>query len=463
VTEKGEKMSQDYFRSSRRPSVSGEYRLVRTLIRFFFTLLYGKMRAPGADDLPQSAPVILVVTHPPGFLDALFLVAVARRPIHYLLDRKHVAGAWRPFLARRLGMILYQREGESERQALQAACNVLGNLGAVAVFAEPSEIDQPSHFALFPATIALESESRNANQLDLHVVPVHLFIPTANFQPRELLAYFDRRIPSQTYMLPGKALEERRPALCAALEEACRKNVFRLQPEDVRHFLADLEEVLLADLREDFSMRSRWKQKVEDFELSGFVREWVEQLNCLHPVRLVALRALESAYREELRQASLERLEIETAGGWIQSGARRALGWAETVAGSPLALFGLVNHLLPALTLRIAGIWKKQNEINRAALWISRGAVILLFYIAQVLLTDHFLGRAVAGYYALSLPISGLYLWRYAWLLRHRSRLLFLHARAPRRAARARERRQEFVRQLNAARDAYIEALELAH
>jgi hypothetical protein len=53
MTEKGEKMSQDYFRSSRRPSVSAGYRVVRTLVRFFFTLLYGKMRAPGADDLPQ--------------------------------------------------------------------------------------------------------------------------------------------------------------------------------------------------------------------------------------------------------------------------------------------------------------------------------------------------------------------------------------------------------------------------
>jgi chromatin segregation and condensation protein Rec8/ScpA/Scc1 (kleisin family) len=122
-----------------------------------------------------------------------------------------------------------------------------------------------------------------------------------------------------------------------------------------------------------------------------------------------------------------------------------------------------VNHLLPALTLRIAGIWKKPDEINRAALWISRGAVILIFYVGQVLLADHFLGRAEAGYYALGLPLSGLYLWRYAWLLRHRSRVLALHARAPRRAARARERRQEFVRQLNTARQAYIEALELAH
>jgi hypothetical protein len=456
-------MSQDYFRSSRRPSVSGGHRFFRALVRFFFKLLYGKMRALGAEGLPQSAATVLVVSHPPGFLEALFLVAASSRQIHCLLDRKHVTGAWRRFLARRLGMILYQREGESGRQAIEAACNVLGNLGAIAIFAEPRENDQPSPYALFPATIALESESRNANQLDVHIVPVHLFIPAANLKPQELLAYFDRQIPSQTYMLPGKALEERRPALCAALEEAYRKNVFGLQPEDVRNFLADLEEVLLADLREDFSTRARWKQKVEDFELSGFVRIWVEELNRAQPARLVSLRAFESAYREELRQASLEQLEIETAGAWIRSGVLRALGWAETVVGFPLTLLGLVNHLPAGLTLWVAGIWKRQSEINRAALWISRGAVILIFYISQVLLADHFLGRAAAGYYALSLPLSGLYLWRYAWLLPHRTRVLVLHARAPRRAARARERRREFVCQLNAARDAYIEALEVAH
>lgn len=457
-------MSQDYFRSSRTASVSSRYRFVRALVRFFLNLLYGKMRALGAGDIPPSAPVIFVVSHPPGFLEALFLAAFSDRQLNCVLEKNLTRGFWRRLLANSLGVLSYERNDEGRRLALDEACNILGNLGAVVVFTEPlgAEPPEPSRFAFFAATLALEAESQNANQLDVHVVPVHFFLPPASLRSRELLACFERRIPSHIYMLPGKALEERRPALCAALEEAYRKNVFKLQPEDVRHFLTDLEEVLLANLREDFASRPNWKQKVEDFQLSGFIREWVEQLNFLQPAQLVSLRAFGDAYREALRRAAQERLEIEGAGAWIQSAALRTLGWAETIAGFPVALYGLVNHLLPGLVLRWTGLWKSKDGINRTALWISRAAVVLLFYVAQVLLFDRLWGRAAAGYYVVSLPLSGLFLWRYAWLLPHRSRLLLFHALARRRAARARERRQEFVRQLNAARDASLEAWEPA-
>jgi 1-acyl-sn-glycerol-3-phosphate acyltransferase len=458
-------MSEDYFRSSRIPPASGRYRFVRSLVRLWISFLHGGMRVLGAGDLAVSAPAVLVVTHPGGFLDALFLVAACDRPIRCLMDRKLMAGTLRRFLAWGLGMISYEREGEVWRRAIETACDVLGNLGSVAVFTEMNERENSKvgRFASTAAIIALEAESRNANQLDVQTIPVHLFLPAAGARSSERFVHFSHRIPAQTYMLPGRSMEERRQALSAAFEEACRNNVFRMQPEDVHNFLADLEEVLLSDLREDFSARAHWRQKVEDFHLSGFVREWVEHLNFLHPSRLVVLRELHGAYQQARRRASLEKLEIETAGPWIQSLARRVLGWFETVAGFPIALYGVVNHLLVGLFLWGAGLLKKQSEINRATLWISRSAVVLVFYVAQVLVTDHFVGRAPAGYYAVSLPLSALYLWRYAWLLNHRSRLLLLYSRAPRRAAQARDRRREFVRELNDARDAYVESLELVH
>jgi hypothetical protein len=78
-----------------------------------------------------------------------------------------------------------------------------------------------------------------------------------------------------------------------------------------------------------------------------------------------------------------------------------------------------------------------------------------------VFVLDHFWGRAAAGTYAVSLPLSALYVWRFAWLVEHRTRLLLMHAFADRRAARARKRRREFVQDLNAARDSYIEGMEL--
>jgi 1-acyl-sn-glycerol-3-phosphate acyltransferase len=458
-------MAEDYFRSSRSASVPGVYRLLRSLVRLGILFFRGKMRVLAEEHLAVSAPAVLVVAHPADFAAALYLIAGTNRQIRCLMDRKLIAGTLQRFLARGLGMIPFEKEGDAWRRAIEKASNVLGNLGAVAVFAELREFQngESARFASTAATIALEAESRNANQLDVQTLPVHVFLPEGSLRSSERLVHFGIRIAARTYMMPGKTMNERHQGLSAALEEACRKNVFRLQPEDVGNFLADLEEVLLADLREDFSARTRWKQKVEDFHLSGFVTQCVEHLNFLHPFRLVVLRQLHGAYREALRRASLEKLEIESAGPWIQSALRRGLGWIETLAGFPLASYGLLNHLPIGIFLWAAGLLKKQGGIQRTALWISRSALMLVFYAAQVLATDHFLGRVAAGYYALSLPLSALYLWRYAWLLEHRSRLLLLHSRASRRSARAREKRRELVRELNAARDAYVESLELVH
>jgi 1-acyl-sn-glycerol-3-phosphate acyltransferase len=455
-------MSQDFFRSSRAASVGSGYRFFRGLVRLWIALAYGRLRMLAAEDLPPSSPVVLVVSHPGGFLESLFLIAATDRQVRCLVDRAQTRGPLRKFLCRRLGMIPFDAGDEGWRRAAETAMNVLGNLGAVALFTEfqPADRRQPERFASYAAGFVLEAESRNANQLDVTVMPVHLVLSRLHSRPGELLAFFDRRIKSHVYMLPGKSLEERRPALSSALDQACRENVFRLQPQDVQHFLTDVEEVLLTDLREDFAKRRNWKQKVEEFHLSGFVGEWVEQLNRLDPGRLAGLRESLNAFREAQRRASLEKLEVEGAGPWLDSPWRRALGWLETTAGFPVALYGFLNHLPAIAILKVAGLMKKQAGTNRTALWISRAVIVLGFYALQIIFCDRFLGRVAAGYYALSLPISALYFWRYLSLLRRTTRFLYLRSRVLGRANLAREKRRALVRELNDARDLYVAALD---
>lgn len=362
-------------------------------------------------------------------------------------------------------MIPCQSEGEGWRNAAETACNVLGNLGAVAIFTDfpTSELHQPGRFILNAASLVLESESRNANQLDVLVIPVNLTFSRRHFNLGKLVAYFGRRMKPQLYMLPGKSIEERRPVLSTALDEACRKNVFSLQAEDLDLFLKDLEEVLLSDLRDDFELRANWKQRVEEFRLSGFVKEWISQLNWLDPGRLAGLRQSLHAFHEAERHASLGTLEVEGAGEWVNSPLRRVVGWIETVVGFPVALYGAANHLVIGAILRAAGLLNKERETNRTAVWISRAAVLLVLYIVQILVCDRLLSRAAAGYYALSLPISALYLWRYVLTMRRTTRFLYLRACAPRRAELTREKRRNFVRELNQARDAYVEAIGLSN
>lgn len=451
--------------TSRRPSVSGGYRIFRGLVRLWVRSTLRKIRMIAADYVPESGPTVFVVSHPGSFYAAVLLVAALDRQLDCLVERDLLRGPWRKLLARGLSMISYEKEGDGWRRAVETACNALGHSHGLAVFAELQAVEasDAKGFARMAATIVVEAESRNANQLDVAVVPAHLLTPSGRSNSSEVIIHVDRRIPTQAYMLEGKNPTERRQALSAALEAACGQNVFRLQPQDVQNFLSDLEEVLRMDLEEEFASRPNWKQKADGFDLSGFVVEWAGRLNVLDPGRLIAVRELLDGYREARRRAALEQLEVETAGAWVKSSLRRAAGWAETLLGFPVALYGAANHLVAGAVLHAAGLLKPRAEMERTALWALRSVSVLVSYAVQIWLCAHFLGRAAAGTYAVTLPLSGLYLFRFVWLLRHRTRLLVLNASAPRKAVALRKLRKDLVKELNAARDVYVDALEFAH
>jgi hypothetical protein len=137
--------------------------------------------------------------------------------------------------------------------------------------------------------------------------------------------------------------------------------------------------------------------------------------------------------------------------------------WIESVVGLPVAAYGLINHLLAWALLFWRGLLKKGSEPDEHRQWLIRTLMVLGCYVAQVMLCAHWLGRATAGYYVLTLPLSGAYMWRYWSLLRNRTRLLFLSARLPAEGAKLRWMREKLLEEINSERDAYAEALGIPH
>jgi hypothetical protein len=184
-------------------------------------------------------------------------------------------------------------------------------------------------------------------------------------------------------------------------------------------------------LQEDWASRPDWKQDTEGFVLSRLVTDWVKQTNYLHPSRLVTLRKSLDDYRHLQKECALRELMVEGADSPLGSGWRRAILWFETPLGLPIALYGLLNHCVIVLVLFLAGSFKRNNSRARTTVWTIRGAVTLGFYALQIFLVAHSRGRAAAGYYAPTLPISGGYLWRYVELVRPQARLLVISLTIP--------------------------------
>src|SRR5262249_6827820 len=150
--------------------------------------------------------------------------------------------------------------------------------------------------------------------------------------------------------------------------------------------------------------------------------------------------------------------------------------------------YGFLNHLPAWLLVFVTGLWGKLgnhpkldvgvrgarprpprpdgtsgNNMRpypaRAGEWAAAAVIILACYACAIALANHWFGRSTAGYYAVTLPTSGLYLWRYAWLWRQRTRLLLLGVLAPTATRQLRRGRKELIVRVGAARDAYADTL----
>ncbi len=439
------------------------YRMARGLLRLWFALFFGKVRVLGAERLPSAGPALLAVSHPPSFLDALILVAAVERYLSYLLPQHLLRKSrWR-LIAGALRMVPYEPEGVAW---VETACARLAQGEAVVVFAEPardlpaqaggaSPASQPARAC---ATLALAAEARSKGQQGLVILPVHLFLPVSRSLSGELVIHIDRTITTKEYL--GR--QDRDRALAGIVEEAWRENPFRLGPAELGVFLCDLEQLLEADLQDDWASRPDWGQKVEGFRLSGFVRDWSQEINYLNPGRLVALREALEDCRERGRRWSLGKFKTELT-EWMGSGLRRGWVWVESALGWPIALYGLINHLLVWCALTWSGLVKRQDGRDPRLGWVLRLSVVLGCYALQVLACAYFLGRAAAGYYAPTLPLTGAYAWRYGWLLRHRTHPAIISLLLPRRLERLRQGRKEFIEQLSQALSAYAEVRGIPH
>lgn len=351
-------------------------------------------------------------------------------------------------------MIPSDPKGESPWR-IDLACELLAHGEAVAFFSEPRPAKANPQAWSRIATIWRETQSRTQGSTHLAIFPTHLFVPVSGTSSHEALIYFDTPVLSSKDLREDGEVRDRTEALAAALEARLRQSIFRLRPEDLGQFLPEVEEVLRADLEEDWASRPNWKQQVEGFGLSGFVAEWASQLNDTTPEQLIALRTSLGAYREARRLWSQRGIELALAGEWVNSSWRRRWAGIETLLGLPVAFYGVFNHLLALIFLWGAGLAKEENEKKPKLRWAIRAVVALSCYTWQTVVCAHLLGSSIAVYYAFSLPTSGAYIWRYRRLLRTKTRPLILAYRVFARAPKLRRMRKEWIKELNRSIEAY--------
>jgi len=441
------------------------YWFVRALLRLWFGFWFRSIRVLNGEPLLQSGALVVTISRPPNFLAALVLVASSERQLHCALDRSVLQGVARRTLAWTLGMIPYDSGVDGGRSIIEPCCRILTDQGAIAVFVKAQGPGAEGALrAELAAQIPLEAQSGWPVPLEVALVPVHLLLPVTHAGADEAMVHLGTPIFLEQISIGSETtLAEKASLLGDELRRAGDQNPFALRPDNIEHFMGDLHELFRADLQEEWGQRKNWRQDIEGLRLSQFVAQWVGYVNRTDPGRLVALHRSLHAYQEARRRWSLRRLEVETAQTWMRSWWRRRAVAVESLLGLPVALYGAVNHLLAGFALCGLSLFRKVVPGAGTGAWI-RWALVVSCDAAQVALVGHWLGRSTAGYYLLTLPISGAYLWwRYVWLVRNRTRLLIAAHWVRGVDARLVRDRKQFIEEFNAARDSYAASLSGAH
>ena len=385
---------------------SARYWLLRRALLAWLAASRRSVRVLGVGRAPKSAAA-LYICHRFRFLDALIVASVCDQALAIIASREP-RGPLQRLLASGLNIIRCRPEPEAWHSALRACTEVLLSGGIVVVLETPESIGpsgDPNHTAL---ALACEAWSGAFPGQSPAVLPIHRFDPGR--RENEILIHIGGRVH-----LDGWSDVQNDVSSSPTSQQVCGKNVFALEDSLLEELFGDLHDALQDRLRERWKVRPTWNQNVDRFRLSSCATECLSRINQHEPETLVALRQGCEMNRETRRQSSLADLRADVGRKQLPI-PKQLLRWTEGILGLPVACWGLLNHLIPALLLYVLGLAKRGQRVELET-WLARALVVLGGYGGQIALVDGVFGRAAAGYYALTLPMSGAYLFRYWWLL----------------------------------------------
>lgn len=415
------------------PQADRLYRVTRGAASLAMRIFFRRTVVRGAENVPESGPLILAANHPSSVVDAFAIGLATPRKVHFLARSTMFDARWRALLLARLGVIpIHRRLDAAERMEGNADifrhCYALLEAGgAIGIFPEGiSHVDpQVKEMRTGAIRIGLEAEARRDFQLGVRVVPIGLsFSRRDAYRRGELTLRVGPPIPlvrhAEAYRADPAAtvkeltaeLRARIEALVVHLDDVSKAPIVDAAFEV---FATDwvVDPLLLPEIGDEATRRIELKQGIADVVdyYSRFQPAWARELE----QHLAGYRAARE--RVKLTEDSLHR----------RVGAlpllRSTLPAAVVgVLGAPLAGFGwLLNELPRRITGWLARrLVREPSQLATYELWIGLQAFAVV-YAAVLLLLHHFTGfsRLELVLAVLLFPLIGYLSSRYFGLMRH--------------------------------------------
>ncbi|RAL20588.1 hypothetical protein DL240_16255 [Lujinxingia litoralis] len=434
------------------------YRVTRRLLRRAVRYYFSEIQASGQELIPHSGPLIFAANHPNSIMDTVLLGTQTRRQIRYMAR----SGLFKNLAARTLfhefGVIpIYRAEdggGTSQNaDSFEEAYRALEEGGCIGIFPEGRNSLERKIRELKTGTarIALAVEARNGFTLGTRIQPVGL-----NFEDRDrvhsrVLLRFGEPIEvkgyaEQYHQAPREAVRE----LTARLQEEMRRLSTHIQDERDHALVADIAAMYGTELQAQLARGEDIAPELYDrldrptlpsekaprestdlearFELEQRIANTVAHYQHQAPARVARVRMDVRRYRDHLAQLKL-RDGLLAENPLHRPRHREALKLTLLVVlFGPLAFFGFLNNVLPALLVRAVARRAPDEPIVAIAGFVAGLIAFPLFYAlqARALWVHTDLSPWWIALYVLSLPTAGLAFLRWWRRVRvYRDRILF--------------------------------------
>jgi 1-acyl-sn-glycerol-3-phosphate acyltransferase len=445
------------------------YRSVRAVGRFWLWFFFRRLSVRHLERVPAHGAVLLCVNHPNNFIDSLVIGAALERKVHYLataaLFRNRVMAR---FLSACGAIPVYRRQDDPDRmdrnaETFAACFDAFARGRLIAIYPEGTTHAEArvQRIKTGAARLALGWESEHPSTLTL--VPVGLTFEARKSFRGLVLVSVGLPIPVTSYLGayredPVKAVD----ALTRDLQWAMEAEVVHVDRLDDARLARAVEALYRDELaRQVMEDRGLGKRDIDPVRLSRSIVDAIGHFKTRDPDRVTALWQRIQAYRASLDQ---HRVRDETVRSQRESPARRrrVLTSGAAVLGLPLFVYGAAVNALVYWLPRWLARRMAHRETDYATVRLLASIVAVpVFWGAETWLVARLAGGPAAALFAVSLPLSGLFAYRYlvgAGRLRSQLRFIGLRVGQEHEARRLVIERAAIIAELERAKREYLAA-----
>jgi 1-acyl-sn-glycerol-3-phosphate acyltransferase len=395
------------------------YRFLRLVFRMAMWAFFSRIEVEGIENVPDFGPLLLVPNHTNALVDGLMVGGCLKRPVTMTVKSTLASNPLLNLMIRAANVICFQRRQDVadaadlhvNKLAFARVLERLGQGGAICIFPEGKSYSEPhlQKFKTGAARIAFDYLDEYPAGAKLRIIPVGLYFQKkSGFRSRAWIGFgapvdvdeWSQENPDLDAGDLTRWLEARVRELSLNFDQRARSDLFLRAADLLATQGAAPAELGLRPV----------PRLAEQVQLVHALQSGFEKLKDSEKDRLAALQGRIERYGEALSRHAVAPHEV-----FLPMHSGRAafflLRELELVAlGLPMALWGLRNHLLPALL--VMGVARKlTHEEDQFATNVIFVSVVAfpLSYILQVAIAAQFLAAGWLLLYMISVPYCGAY------------------------------------------------------